>query len=352
MSSRLLEMGELFDKFICNTDTDINTTNRVFDPTEDPKYETCMPTPYEVMVFNPKLQVTFLSFSHKYKPSKSELKTARNIIRRAGIPAPSLDTPCYPLADTLVIELASIVEDGFAVAVRYFGYHSGHNRWEDDKTALSGLVKCVTYGCKQIQNMIEADFKWVKRVIFQTDSAELIDIVTQFDIPDEQWPPEVQGIKCYNFILLHLGITALRNANGTNATEVLFWKVASEYLPGAYHQAEHEQRIVHPTTIPDIPVECCGHCVTSRQVQELMFAETGNPGGPNANLVAKYGHLKKGDTFPLTNNSRVDAKVTMKVDGSVAADALKKKDANAAKVTGGKECGHWVRNEWCMNTCE
>lgn len=38
----------------------------------------------------------------------------------------------------------------------------------------------------------------------------------------------------------------------------------------------------------------------------------------------------------------------MKVDGSVAADALKnlnskalkKKDANAAKATGGKKCGH------------
>lgn len=75
----------------------------------------------------------------------------------------------------------SIIEDDFAVAVRYSGYHSRHNRWEDDKTTFSGLVKYVACGCQQIQNMIETDFKWVKRVIFQTDSDELIDIVTQFD---------------------------------------------------------------------------------------------------------------------------------------------------------------------------
>lgn len=102
-----------------------------------------------------------------------------------------------------------------------------------------------------------------------------------------------------NFLLLQGNITSLRSANGTNAIEVLFWKVASEYLPGAYHQAEHEQRTVHPNTRPDIPVKSCGCCVTSLQMRELMFAETGNPCAPNADLVAKYGHVKKGDTFPL-----------------------------------------------------
>ena len=330
--------------------TDVSSKDRVFDPTKDLKHEACMPTPYELMVFNPSLQITFLCFGHKYIPTKSELKAARNTIRRAGVPAPSFDTPCYPLADTLVIELASTIEDGFAVAVRFFGYHSKYNRWEDDQTTFTALVNCVVYGCKQIRNMIESQCKWVKRIIFQTDSDELMEAVTQFDESYEHSPPEyIPGnLNPIDFLLLHRGIKMLRDATGPNATQVLFWKVASEYLPGAYHQAEHEQRIVHPNTVPAVPNDSCGGCVTSRQMQELMFAETGNPCPPSAELVAKYGHLKAGDTFSLTNNARVDAKITMKVDGSVAADALKnlnskalkKKDGNAAKVTGGKKCGH------------
>ena len=133
----------------------------------------------------------------------------------------------------------------------------------------------------------------------------------------------------------------------SNGVEVLFWKVASEHLPSVWHQCEIQQSIVHNREI-QMPAGGCGPCTVRQQIQEVMFALTGNPCYPNPELVAKYGHLKIGDTFPLTNTAGVDARVTMKIDASIAADALKKflgqlalvKDDETKKNKGEKQCGH------------
>ena len=322
--------------------------NRVFEPTKDRKYDTGISAPYHLMWFSPQMDMTFLTYGYNYKATKSELKTARNTMRRAGVHPFDLDEPGYPLMNTIVIELASSIETGFVCAVRYYGYQSKYNRWEDDTKTLPGLLKCIKRACLQIIQMVETEFKWVKRVIFQTDSDDVMQAVTKiWDWHHGGFPNSLPiGVsKLFDYMSLNAHIESLEVANG--GTEVLFWKVPTEFLPGAWHQCEIQQSDVHQRAM-QAPAGSCGPCTVREQLQEIMFAKTGNPCCPNEELVKKYGHLKKGDTFPLTNTAGVDAKVMMEVDGSVAAEALKAinsrvlkaKDTNISKGKGEKECGH------------
>ncbi len=343
MSDRFPSMAELQDELGISVRI---TKHRIFNPSDDPKHATSLNVPYDLMQYKSKIGLTFLTFGVNYTPTKPELKAARNAIRRTGLVAPDLDTSCYPLGTTIVIELASSIENGFVVAVRFFGWHSRHNRWEDDKETLPGLFKCVIRGCQQIQEMIENEYKWIKKVIFLTDDENLIQGVTKiWDWAEDGVPLNLPlGLDTLDYARLNNAISQLEHSK--HGTQVLFWKVRREYLPGVLHQVESEQARVHGRSI-QLPAGSCGPCIIYQQKQELMFARTGNPCCPNAGLVARYGHLKKGDTFPLTNNAGVDAKVTMKLDGSVAAEALKKLGpkhdkvrADAAKVQHREDHGH------------
>ncbi len=321
--------------------------NRIFDPTTDSKYANPRGLPYDLMWWSRQHETTFLTYGYGYDPTKAELKKARNTMRRAGVSAMSIDEPGYPLVDTIVIELASSTENGFVCAVRYYGYRSKYNRWEDDKKTLPGLIKTIQRGCQQIEQMVQTEFKWVKRVIFQTDSDDVIQAVSKISEWVANGFPSVlpTGVQVRDYLMLNLHIESLR---ATYGVEVLFWKVPSEHLPGAYNQNEIQQSIIHNREMRE-PADSCGLCTIRQQMQEVMFAKTGNPCCPNRELVQKYGHLKKGDTLPLTNTAGVDAKVMMEVDGSVAAEALKDlnsmilkaHEGSISKGKGGNDaCGH------------
>jgi hypothetical protein len=63
----------------------------------------------------------------------------------------------------------------------------------------------------------------------------------------------------------------------------------------------------------------CGDCIDSKQYAEMKFAKFGMaccPCPSGIKLAVKYGHLKKGDKFVLTNNAGVTTPtVVMRVDG-------------------------------------
>jgi hypothetical protein len=260
--------------------------NRIFNPSDDPKHATSLKVPYDLMQYESKIGLTFLTYDVNYTPTKSELKAARNAIRKTGLVAPDLDTPCHPLGDTIVIELASSIENGFVVAVRFFGWHSRHNRWEDDKKTLPGLFKCVIRGCKQIQHMIETEYKWIKKVIFLTDDENLIQGVTKiWDWAKDGFPLNLPlGLGAGDYARLNNAISQLEDSK--HGTQVLFWKVSREYLPGVLHQVESKQATVHGRSL-QLPAGTRGLCTIYQQMQEFMFARTGNPCCPNADLVAR-----------------------------------------------------------------
>lgn len=344
-STQLLSMADLVD-YISSIPNGVGK-NRVFNPADDPKFATTVDAPYELMYHSHQLGLTFLTLGPQYNATKSELKKARNVMRRAGIPPPSLDTPRYPLLDTMILELTSNIHEGFVCAVRYFGHQSKFNRWEDDTKSLPGLVKCLKRACKQIAEMIETDCKWVKTVIFQTDSEGIMGTVTKFwDWFDNSFPDEAStGVSERDYFLLNHNIERLEAVN--DGIDVLFWKLPREYLPGAWYQTETDLCIVFPGDAT-MSSGSCGPCTSRHQLAELKFACHGNPGAGDYKLVEKYGHLKVGDSFPLFNNAGLDLKVTMKVDGSVAGEAqkvvdtkaLQSKDGNVTSRTTVRICGH------------
>ena len=255
----------------------------------------------------------------------------------------------------IVIELASY-DQRMALSVRSTILrisHSKYNRWEDDQTTLhrSRQLCMCTWLQTDPSNMDRVTSANGSRgVIFQTDSDER-DGSCELRSRNESYehsPPEYvlpTGVQVRDYLMLNLHIESLR---ATYGVEVLFWKVPSEHLPGAYNQNEIQQSIIHNREMRE-PADSCGLCTIRQQMQEVMFAKTGNPCCPNRELVQKYGHLKKGDTLPLTNTAGVDAKVMMEVDGSVAAEALKDlnsmilkaHEGSISKGKGGNDaCGH------------
>jgi hypothetical protein len=107
------------------------------------------------MRWSKQLGLTFLTRGTDYEAPKAELKAARNLMRRAGIPPADMSRPGYPEVDTIVIELVAKLEQQLAYAVRYFGFHSVHNRWEDDTNAHVCLIKCIIRGLDQLSFKIK-----------------------------------------------------------------------------------------------------------------------------------------------------------------------------------------------------
>jgi len=102
--------------------------------------------------------------------------------------------------------------------------------------------------------------------------------------------------------------------------EVKFWKVAPEFITGPTFYAENQ--LLDHFNVPHVsdPANChCGDCINRKQYGELNFAKYGMaccPCGFGKELAKKYGKLKKGDKFVITNNADVtEATVTMLVDG-------------------------------------
>ena len=325
--------------------------DRVFTHTDNAKFENSIGLPNELTFDSKHLNLTVLCYGEMYKATKTEIKSARNTMRRAGVPPFDPTDSGWPLFDTLVVEVAATMENGFVCAVRFFGMRSTHNRWEDDKKIVTGIIKCVNRGCYQIKELIETEMKWVKTVIFQTDSDDIMQGVTKiWDWVDHGFPTTMStGVAEIDYLTLNQAIESLEAVNG--GTKVLFWKVDSQYLNGAYHQVECQQSGVHGRCM-QLPAASCGHCTKKVQLQELGFARNGlTPlGNAHPHLAKMYGHLKKGDSFPLSNCAGVDAKVVMEVDGSVGMDAVKnmsKKDIKAmeardprtAKLRAEMDCG-------------
>lgn len=346
MEQQYPRLEELLDSYFAQPSS--QAKDRTFNPNSDPKYATSFETPYELMYWSSQLKLTFLTRGDKYQASKAELKAARNLMRRAGIPAVGMATPSYPQADTIVIELVAKLENDFAYAVRYFGFHSHHNRWEDDTNAHVCLVKCIIRACDQIKSMIETEFKWIKRVIFQTESEDIMLAVNKiWDWVRDGFPTVLpDGASDNLYLILNHYIEQLEAANG--GTSVLFWHVPPHYLPGANNQAwfDLSRQIGREISQEE---DSCGVCTAKDQLEELKFAANGDPGSAYSGLVNKYGHLKKGETFSLSNNAGADVKIIMQVDGTVAVEKehelvtgrkLKPKDLNAMTAGLSIGCNH------------
>jgi hypothetical protein len=273
------------------------------------------------MRWSKQLGLTFLTRGTDYEAPKAELKAARNLMRRAGIPPADMSRPGYPKVDTIVIELVAKLEQQLAYAIRYFGFHSVHNRWEDDTNAHVCLIKCIIRGLDQLSFKIKTEFKWVKHIIFQTESEDLMAAIQNTWTWARDGFPDVlpDGASPKLYLLLNEYLETME-AIGVS---VKFWKLPVHFLPGASNQAAGDlHKEVGRQYIGN--EGACGLCTTKMQIRELDFALNGEP---DTETNKKYGNLKKGDTFLLYNNAGVDVKVTMQFDGSVA--VAKEKALNA-----------------------
>ncbi len=241
-------MGAITPMVLANMSTE---RNRRFSPENDAKYQHNLPIfPYGITQYLPQPQITVLTYGSKYAPPKAALKMARNVMRRAGLSAPRLDTSSYPIASTLVIELGAMMEDEFVAAVRYYGHHSCHNRWEDETNLLRGLMKCIVRACLQIQELKASDLEWVKRVIFKTDSDFIMEAVTRsWQWCQTEFPENLpEGVSKDEIVDLQFNISGLEN----EGVEVLFWKVQPEFMPGVYYQVAVEFDHLHKRDTPTV----------------------------------------------------------------------------------------------------
>jgi hypothetical protein len=172
-------------------------------------------------------------------------------------------------------------------------------------------------GCNAIRE-ITSDHPRIKKAFIMTSSEALIDGVKNLFLWTKNGFPDTvpQGTfkMCLGLLRDHL------QSFDASGVEVKFWKVAPEFITGPTFQAECSLLDFFNVPPTGNPETCtCGNCMDDKQYAELIFAKFGYACRKDAHglgLAQKYGSLKKGEKFVITNNADITTPtVTMRVDG-------------------------------------
>jgi hypothetical protein len=172
-------------------------------------------------------------------------------------------------------------------------------------------------GCNAIRE-ITSDHPRIKKAFIMTSSEALIDGVKNLFLWTKNGFPDTvpQGTfkMCLGLLRDHL------QSFDASGVEVKFWKVAPEFITGPTFQAECSLLDFFNVPPTGNPETCtCGNCMDDKQYAELIFAKFGYACRKDAHglgLAQKYGSLKKGEKFVITNNADITKQtVTMRVDG-------------------------------------
>ncbi|CZR65069.1 uncharacterized protein PAC_14969 [Phialocephala subalpina] len=257
--------------------------DQLFDPTTEPRYANDLGQPYLLLKYNPILQ-------------------------------------CAD-QDTVVMIVGGRTMGGYTAAARYFGPKSEHNRNsfvapETAKPLIDQILAQTCLGCNTLRQLFK-DKPKIKKGYIMTSSDALIQGVSNiFEWTKNGFPatlPEGMSQELLGLLRGHL------QDFDTRGFEVKFWKVAPEFITGPTFPSENQLLdffdAPHET---DVSTCHCTDCMDRKQYAELKFAKYGMACCPcefGKLLAKKYGKLKKGDKFVITNNTGVtEATVIMRVD--------------------------------------
>jgi hypothetical protein len=169
-------------------------------------------------------------------------------------------------------------------------------------------------GCNTLRDLVTNNPQ-IKTAYIMTSSDTLIKGVSKlFEWTKDGFPKTLSGKLSMLFGLLRGHLQDF----DTDGYSVKFWKVAPEFITGPTFDAECA--LLESFEIGRDPGSChCPDCIDEDQYRELKFAKFGMaccPCPTGIALARKYGGLKKGDKFVITNNAGVtEPTVTMRVDG-------------------------------------
>ncbi|KAE8442152.1 hypothetical protein EG329_003803 [Mollisiaceae sp. DMI_Dod_QoI] len=241
--------------------------DRIFNPTNNPLYANDLGLPSLLLRQNVAMGITHLHFGPKFggKHTHKGVSCAER--------------------DTLVMEVGGRQIQGKSASARWFAEDSQYNRqgFASNESVDAEIISTTCVGCNTIRDIV-AQYPRIKKAFIMTSSEALIE-------------------GCFDAM----------------GVEVKFWKVAPEYITGATFQSECAL-LNHFNAPPTANADTCScrNCMDEKQLADVMFAKYGNArrkDNHGIQLATKYGQLKKGEKFVITNNADVHTPtVIMRVD--------------------------------------